>query len=253
MPTPHDPLRGAQVLVAIEDPVTGAFLEDNLTADGCQVTVTTTMAFALAVLQRPTDAAIIDLNGSTFDTVDTIRGTGLVAQCDPRLPVMVLTGRYADEFHRVRLYQRGVDAVLGKPFSYPELRALLTRLIVLGSPPPAPARDALHVGGLAINRASRTVTYDGHPVEDVTAKEFAMLLMLASEPQRVFTKHELMETVWGYSAVGRTRTLDSHACRLRRKLRAAGCDRHIINVWGVGYRLADDALAHDARLLALVA
>jgi DNA-binding response OmpR family regulator len=67
--------------------------------------------------------------------------------------------------------------------------------------------------------------------------EYQLLLHLASDPRRVFTRHELLKAVWGYRSIGNTRTLDSHASRLRRKLGVAG-ERWIISVWGVGYRLA---------------
>jgi DNA-binding response OmpR family regulator len=77
---------------------------------------------------------------------------------------------------------------------------------------------------------------------DLSAKEFALLRMLASAPTRVFTKDELLRDVWGFRAVGSTRTLDSHACRLRQKLREDG-DEFVVNVWGVGYRLVDGPYA----------
>ena len=72
--------------------------------------------------------------------------------------------------------------------------------------------------------------------------------MLASAPTRVFTKDELLRDVWGFRAAGSTRTLDSHACRLRQKLREDG-DEFVVNVWGVGYRLVDGPYAPspDAR------
>jgi DNA-binding response OmpR family regulator len=69
-------------------------------------------------------------------------------------------------------------------------------------------------------------------------KEFSLLRVLAAEPTRVFTKQELLRDVWGYRAVGRTRTLDSHASRLRRKLDPEH-GRYVVNVWGYGYRLID--------------
>jgi len=73
---------------------------------------------------------------------------------------------------------------------------------------------------------------------DLAAKEYELLLKLASDPQRVFTKQELLRDVWDYPASSRTRTLDSHACRLRRKLRALDAETEFVeNVWGVGYRL----------------
>jgi len=72
----------------------------------------------------------------------------------------------------------------------------------------------------------------------VSQKEFALLHRLAAEPTRVWTKAELLRDVWGFRAMGATRTLDSHACRLRQKLSVRG-DRLVVNVWGVGYRLVD--------------
>ena len=69
-------------------------------------------------------------------------------------------------------------------------------------------------------------------------KEFALLRALAGEPDRVFTKDELLRDVWGFKAMGRTRTLDSHASRLRRKLDPEG-SRYVFNCWGVGYRLVE--------------
>lgn len=70
-------------------------------------------------------------------------------------------------------------------------------------------------------------------------KEFALLLALAARPDRVFTKRELLTTVWGYPADSQTRTVDYHAGRLRRKLSEAGAGGLVVNSWGVGYRLWD--------------
>jgi DNA-binding response OmpR family regulator len=72
----------------------------------------------------------------------------------------------------------------------------------------------------------------------LSAKEYELLVALATEPERVFRKEELLRDVWGFRSLGRTRTLDSHASRLRRKLAAVGDEgRYVLNVWGVGYRL----------------
>jgi len=69
------------------------------------------------------------------------------------------------------------------------------------------------------------------------AKEYELLLKLAEQPARVFTKEELLREVWGFRAMGRTRTLDSHASRLRRKIAAVTDTPYVLNEWGVGYRL----------------
>jgi len=93
------------------------------------------------------------------------------------------------------------------------------------------------VGELQIDPPSRDVRLRGRRIV-LSQKEFALLRTLATEPTRVFTKEELLRNVWGFRALGSTRTLDSHACRLRQKLGRAG-DRFVLNVWGVGYRLID--------------
>jgi DNA-binding response OmpR family regulator len=71
----------------------------------------------------------------------------------------------------------------------------------------------------------------------LSAREFELLVKLASQPCRVFTKDELLREVWGYRSIGRTRTLDSHASRLRRKLAGVSETPYVLNEWGVGYRL----------------
>ena len=93
------------------------------------------------------------------------------------------------------------------------------------------------MGELEVDAASRVVRLRGTPVE-LSQKEFALVRTLASDPTRVFTKDELLRTIWGFRTLGSTRTLDSHACRLRHKLGRGG-DRFVVNVWGVGYRLVD--------------
>jgi len=80
----------------------------------------------------------------------------------------------------------------------------------------------------------------GEPVA-LSKKEYALLRALSAEPTRVFTREELLRGVWGFRAMGATRTLDSHAFRLRQKLNRAG-DRFVVNVWGVGYRLVDGGI-----------
>ena len=100
-----------------------------------------------------------------------------------------------------------------------------------------PGQGTLRVGELRIDPPSRDVTLRGRRIV-LSQKEFALLRTLATEPTRVFTKEELLRNVWGFRALGSTRTLDSHACRLRQKLSRGG-DRFVLNVWGVGYRLID--------------
>jgi len=149
-------------------------------------------------------------------------------------PVIVLGPAEAEPGERVRAFRRGCDDYLTRPFHYDELvermRAVLRRT---GGLAPAP----LVAGPLTIDRRARVVTVAGTRV-DLSLKEYELLLHLASDPERVFTKEELLRDVWGFRARSRTRTLDAHASRLRRKLRAADPPVELVdNRWGVGYRL----------------
>jgi DNA-binding response OmpR family regulator len=150
--------------------------------------------------------------------------------------VIVLGRREADVVDRVRAFRRGCDDYVARPFHYDELleriRAVLRRA--------QPAPERLVAGSLTIDPRTRTIEAAGRKVT-LAQKEYALLLKLAEDPRRVFTKQELLRDVWGYRADARTRTLDSHASRLRRKLRAADPSSALVdNVWGVGYRLLGD-------------
>ena len=94
----------------------------------------------------------------------------------------------------------------------------------------------LEAGEIAIDRPTRCVRIRGLRVQ-LPAKEYELLTKLAEQPTRVFTKEELLREVWGFRAMGRTRTLDSHASRLRRKIAAVTDTPFVLNEWGVGYRL----------------
>ncbi len=99
-------------------------------------------------------------------------------------------------------------------------------------------REALVRGPLVVEPESRTPTVAEIPVK-LTHKEFALLAVLAAKPDRVFTKEELLSAVWDYTGTSKSRTLESHASKLRRKLAAAGAEGMVVNCWGVGYRLWD--------------
>jgi DNA-binding response OmpR family regulator len=178
---------------------------------------------------------VVDVNGKTLDLIDAIRtGDGLASRIDPDTPLIVLTSR-ADELHLIRALDRGGDDVLTKPFSYPELRARIGALLRRAETRRAPR--VFRAGALTIDVAARAARVGEQRLE-LPAKEYELLRTLASEPTRVFTRQELLRIVWG-QAYGTSRTLDSHACRLRRRLVDAGGSGLLINVWGVGYRLTD--------------
>ncbi len=152
--------------------------------------------------------------------------------------------RQADALMRVRLFEHGCDDVVRKPFHYGELLARIRAVLRRTHQPPS--RRRLRICELEIDLVSQSVLVAGRPVE-LAAKEYALLVHLAGDPTRVFTKDELLRDVWGFRTRGITRTLDSHAVRLRGKLRAAGEAHWVENVWGVGYRLAPVGLVESER------
>jgi DNA-binding response OmpR family regulator len=227
------------LLVVEDDPVIRTFLADNLTADGYDLIVADCVREGLRLLELfAPDVVVLDLglpDGSGLELLKRVRGAdGVASRLDPEVPVIVLSAG-ASELDRVRGFERGADDYVCKPFAYGELRLRIAA--ILRRAHPRQVRGRMRVGTLEIDPAARAASVRGRRIE-LAAKEFALLRTLASAPTRVFTKEELLRDVWGFRAIGATRTLDSHACRLRTKLRTHG-DEFIVNVWGVGYRLVD--------------
>jgi DNA-binding response OmpR family regulator len=230
------------ILIVEDHPATRRFLADNLAADGYEPVEAGTAAEGLrAIAAGPPELAIIDLGLPDRDGLELLtqirssarRGGSL----DSQLPVLILSGR-AGELDRIRGFERGTDDYLVKPFSYGELRGRLDALLRRARARPRLGR--LRVGALELDPMSREAWVDGQVIH-LTNKEFALALRLATEPTRVFTRAELLAEVWGFQSVGATRTLDSHASRLRRKL-SLGSRRFVVNVWGIGYRLLDGGM-----------
>jgi len=231
----------ATILVAEEEEMTRSFLYENLSADSYQVLVAPDRTKALALLSTAEpDLLLVDVNGDTLSLIDALRsGEGLAGRADPDTPVIAL-GRDADRLQRIRLLDRGSDDVVKKPFAYPELRARIGA--VLRCSQARSASRILRAGTLTIDTAGRDVRIGDRRLK-LSAKEYELLVALAAEPHRVFTREELLRSVWGFRCMGRTRTLDSHASRLRRKLCDGHSDKLVVNVWGVGYRLSDPPAA----------
>jgi DNA-binding response OmpR family regulator len=211
------------LLLAEPEPATRGFLERHLRQDGFEVfQALDGRAVELLDVARPdlviaADSVAADLCRRAAD-----------------VPVIVIGRPDSDAVDRVRAFDGGCDDYVGRPFHYEELLARIRAVLRRVSPA---AGDRIEVGELVIDRAARRVTVGGTPVLLAT-KEYELLVKLATQPARVFTKEQLLREVWGFRSLGRTRTLDSHASRLRRKLAAAGGD-FVRNVWGVGYALTD--------------
>ena len=232
------------ILVVGSDRVARAFLGDNLTADGYEILEAGAVTSARRLLtQSLVDLIVVDRDLPDGDGLELLRfvreADQPAARIDCDLPVIV-TSDTPSPLERIRGFECGCDDYLDRVgMSYAELRARIAALLRRRRRISSISR--LRVGTLEIDALARQVWVDGEAVP-LASKEFSLLLTLAREPGRVFKRAELMATVWGWSDGGataqRTRTLDSHASRLRRKLSAHGA-LYVVNVWGVGYRLID--------------
>jgi DNA-binding response OmpR family regulator len=228
----------ASLVVCEDDTATLELLCDHLSADRFGVLPAPSASDALRLCRyNHPDLLLLDLtlpDASGLDVLREIRdANGVSSRFDPSLPVIILTGRGADE-DRVRGLETGADDLVVKPFSYPELRARIGAVLRRG----AGGREGpCRVGEVVVDPARRKV-WVGEREVALSNKEFGLLRVLAGDPSRVFSKRELLEVVWGYRGPARTRTLDSHASRLRRKLDPEH-GRYVVNCWGYGYRLLD--------------
>src|SRR4051794_1290722 len=214
------------VLIAEPEPTVRGYLERHLADDGFEI-------FGAG----DGDAAVEIVEHARPDLL-LLGDTSILDACRARVgdvPVIVLGGEGADAVDRVRAFARGCEDFVPRPFLYDELVARIRAVLRRSAPAP---RDIVVVGAIRIDVPARSVTVGGERAP-VGGKEYELLMKLASDPGRVFTKEELLRDVWGYRSLGITRTLDSHASRLRRKLQLNGRGPFVINVWGVGYKLVD--------------
>jgi DNA-binding response OmpR family regulator len=230
----------AALLLAESEQATRGFLERHLKDDGFEVVGASEgrEALALAELAKP-DLVLL---GTPLSDVPGLELCRRLREGEPGrtwdrdVPLIVLGQPDSDPFDRIRAFDRGCDDFVAKPFHYDELLARIRAVLRRASPP---GRERLEAGDVVVDRTTRRVTVGGTRVV-LAGKEYELLAKLATDPQRVFGKEELLRDVWGFRSLGRTRTLDSHASRLRRKLGAAGPGPYVVNVWGVGYRLLGD-------------
>lgn len=203
------------------------------------------MSNALLVAE-PEPTLVRHLTNDGFRLVDEGTRPDLVLLADPAgladlrsrhgdVPVIVLGRSDSDTVDRVRALQFGCDDFVARPFVYEELLARIRAVLRRTSPP---QHEVLTAGPIRADLATRCVTAAGVLVP-LAGKEYELLLKLMTDPSRVFTKEQLLRDVWGFRSLGRTRTLDSHASRLRRKLQAADEGPFVMNAWGVGYRLLE--------------
>ena len=182
---------------------------------------------------RPFDVVVLDIVLPGMSGIEVCR----TLRQESDVPIVMLTARDA-EVDRVLGLELGADDYVTKPFSTAELisriRAILRRRELDRE---SSTGAQLHVGGIAIDLARHAVTVDGRDVE-LTPSEFRLLLLLAEEPERAFTRQQIMEHLWRTPYVGDTRACDAHISNLRRKVeRDHRHPERILTVRELGYKL----------------
>jgi len=192
------------------------------------------------------DLLILDLMLPGVDGLDICRS---LRNKEVYTPVLMLTAR-TSELDRVLGLEVGADDYLTKPFSVPELvarvNALLRRTDQYQSSQAIAQIVPLQLGELRVDKDSRQVLLGENPVE-LTAKEFDLLWHFASHPEHVFTRSQLLDSVWGYGHDGYEHTVNSHINRLRAKIEVDPAKpQYVITVWGVGYKFSFGDAVQDA-------
>jgi len=223
----------SRVLVVEDDPTVREVVTRYLEHDGHDVDVADD---GLAALQHAArswpDLVVLDLMLPGLDGFEVCRSLRRMAP----VPVIMLTAR-GDEDDRIMGLELGADDYIAKPFSPRELVARVNAVLRRsgGIVMPAGGAPLIEVDDIRIDTIAREVTRGSSRLA-LTAKELDLLVFLASQPRRAFSRDELFAHVWGYT-VGDTATVTVHIRRLREKLeRDPAHPQHITTVWGVGYR-----------------
>ena len=222
------------VLVVEDDPNIAKLIRDYLVQAGFRPVVATdgNRALALAAEMSP-DLVVLDLGLPARDGLDVLREV----RRDSAVPIIVVTAR-GEETDRIVGLELGADDYVVKPFSPNELvarvRAIFRRLEAREEP-----RGVVRAGDVEIDVGRRRVLVSEQPVE-LTATEFELLVTLAREPGRVFTRGQLLDALHGVALESYERAIDAHIKNIRRKLEPVpGAPHYIQTVYGVGYRFAD--------------
>ena len=222
------------VLVVDDEPEIVRLVRDYLERAGFAVTTAADGEAALrsAHRDRP-DIVVLDLGLPGLDGLDVARSL----RRDGEVPIIMLTAR-TEEADRVAGLELGADDYVAKPFSPRELVARV-RAVLRRSDSARSQDDVVRAGALVLDASRMEVSADGRPVE-LTATEFALLLHMARQPGRVFTRAQLLDAVHGVAVESYERAIDAHVKNIRRKIEPdPRAPRHLQTVFGVGYRVAE--------------
>jgi DNA-binding response OmpR family regulator len=237
-----------QLLVIEDDPDIAEVLRVNLADEGFAIDHAADGETGYGKIEAGAyDLIILDLMLPGLDGLEICRRVRLLPAYTP----IIITSAKSTEAHRILGLELGADDYLTKPFSVLELAARIRTLfrridrLKLDAKEARPAR--MQFGDLCLDAGAREVSLHGNPIT-LTPREFDLLLFFASHPNRVFTRMELLNQVWGYSHDGYEHTVNSHINRLRSKIEPEPANpTNIVTVWGVGYKFSGRLPASQPR------
>ena len=186
-------------------------------------------AVELAQNQSP-DLIILDI---MMPEMDGLTACGKIRQFSD-VPIILLTAK-ADDMDKLIGFDQGADDYLTKPFNILELKARVKALLKRAGAKEKQIGQLLTIGQISLDLAGRNAFRNGEPVE-LTAKEFDVIEFLMRNPNRVYSRESLLDTIWSYEYKSDIRTVDVHIRRLREKLEENPADpQYIMTKWGVGY------------------
>jgi len=219
-----------QVLVVDDDPFIRRLIKATLQAEGFTIIEAEDGKEALSLLERMSVALVVlDIMMPHMDGWELCQE---IRRYHAELPLLMVTAR-SESSDKVKGFQLGTDDYLVKPFDPMELvmrvRALLKRYRISSS-------QTVRVGELEMNRSQYEAVCGGIRLE-LPPKEFELLFKLASHPNQIFTRNQLIEQIWGIDYDGDERTVDVHIKRLRERLPEQGAGLSIKTIRGLGYKL----------------
>ncbi len=224
------------ILVVDDDPRTVDIIRLRLETDGFEVISASNgdEALALTRSERP-DLIVLDLMLPRIDGLDICHI--LRVEGESGVPIIMVTARSAEE-ERLRGLESGADDYLTKPFSPRELSARINAVLRRTGTAQATRTGIIRSGELVVDLNRIEAQRGGHPLS-LTPTEFTLLATLIAEPERAFSRVQLLHRVFGYSYDGLERTIDVHVANLRKKLEPdPSTPVYISTVYGVGYRFA---------------
>ena len=226
------------ILVVDDEPKIAALARDYLEHAGfAVVTAPDGRAAIEAVGRSRPDLVVLDLGLPIVDGLDVTRHI----RRDSSLPIVMLTAR-DDEIDKLLGLELGADDYLTKPFSPRELVArvkAVLRRVDAGRQPDPGSREIIRAGDVTLDLPRMRTQIGGRDV-DLTPTEFQLLSTMAAQPGRIFTRSQLLDAVHGVAFESYERAIDAHVKNIRRKIELDPHDpRHLLTVYGVGYRLTD--------------